>query len=54
MFFLKVWAKNAGVHGTWEHIIHGKVWYLPHRITCNLRDWCIFQWGHSDSSLTSI
>ena len=25
-FFLKVWAKNMGVHYTGEHIIHSKTW----------------------------
>ena len=27
-FFLKVWSKNMGAQHTWEHIIHGKIWYL--------------------------
>ena len=31
-FFLKVWAKNGGMHHTPECIIHGKIQYSSFRV----------------------
>ena len=28
IFFLKIWARNVGVHYTWEYVIHSKIQYF--------------------------